>query len=221
MSNTTTKRLVRWAATSSLIALLLFLLSGQWTSPWLWAYVSVCSAAGLYAALTLTDDLARERFKPPSAGADKGSLRIIRVVALVHVVAGTIDAGRMHWTTVPDGARAVGLAAMALGVWLVFHAMHVNHFFSAVVRIQSDRDHHVIDRGPYALVRHPGYVGMILAVPGGALVIGSWIGFAIALVYALLMIRRATFEDGFLRSNLNGYASYAARVRYRLMPGIW
>ncbi len=78
-----------------------------------------------------------------------------------------------------------------------------------------------MDQGPYAVVRHPGYVGMITAIPFSALVLGSWIGFALAAAYSLLIVRRVIFEDAFLRANLDGYAEYARRVRYRLVPRVW
>ena len=214
-------RLARWLAVTAALAASLFALAGQWTDPWLWAYVGVVSAAGLYAALSIADDLARERFRPPEPGADRGALAIIRLVALSHLVIGAVDGGRWHITHVPEPLRAVGLTGMIAGLALLFHAMTTNRFFSAVVRIQGDRGHHVVDRGPYAVVRHPGYVGMIVSVPFGALVLGSWIGVALAVAYAVLMLRRVIFEDAFLRANLAGYAQYAARVRYRLVPGVW
>ncbi|HET7216730.1 MAG TPA: hypothetical protein VFJ02_01720, partial [Vicinamibacterales bacterium] len=66
-----------------------------------------------------------------------------------------------------------------------------------------------------------GYVGMITGVPFGALVLGSWIGVALAMVYAAMMLRRVVFEDAFLQTNLSGYDRYASRVRYRLVPGVW
>ena len=223
MSNTPNygKRLAKWLAASTIAAVLLFGLSGRWLDPWLWAYIAVVSAAGLYAALRLSDDLARERFRPPEPGADRRALKAIRVIALSHVIVAALDTGRWHLTAVPEPLRLVGLVGFALAFSLVLRAMMVNRFFSAVVRIQRDRGHQVVDQGPYAIVRHPGYVGMIASGPFSGLALGSWIGFAIALTYSLLMLRRVVFEDAFLRSNLEGYPSYAGRVRYRLIPGIW
>jgi protein-S-isoprenylcysteine O-methyltransferase Ste14 len=223
MSNITgiPKRLLRWVLISAGLSCGLFALAGRWLDPWLWAYALVCSAAGLYAALTLEDDLARERFYPAEPGADRIPLKAIRLIALLHVVFGALDSGRWHLTAVPEGARLAGLIGMAIGMALIFHAMQVNRFFSPVVRIQRERGHRVVDRGPYAIVRHPGYVGMITAIPLGALAIGSWIGVAFAVAYSLLMFRRVIFEDAFLRAHLEGYAAYAERVRYRLVPGVW
>jgi protein-S-isoprenylcysteine O-methyltransferase Ste14 len=214
-------RLARWAAVTAVIAGLVLGVSGRWTDPWLWAYVAVFSAAGLYAALVLADDVARERFKPPEAGADRHWLKVARLFALLHVIVGALDVGRWQLTSVPPQVRGVALIVMIATVALIFYAMTINRFFSAVIRIQRDRGHQVIDRGPYGVIRHPGYAGMIPAIPAGALVLRSWLGFALALGYSLVMLRRVWFEDAFLRANLDGYIAYASRVRYRLIPGFW
>lgn len=220
MSNTL-RRLTRWFAINTVIAVLLFGAAGRWTDPWLWSYMAVFAISALYPALKLTDDLARERFRPAEPGADKDALRIIRLVAVSHVLVAALDIGRWHLTLVPDPLRLAGLFGMAVTLPIIYRAMIANQYFSPVVRIQSDRGHRLVDRGPYAIVRHPGYVGMIAAIPLGALTLGSWIGFGLAMVYSLMMLRRVVFEDAFLKQNLNGYAEYASRVRYRLVPGIW
>jgi protein-S-isoprenylcysteine O-methyltransferase Ste14 len=199
----------------------LFALSGLWLDPWLWAYVLTLAATSMYAMHILDDDLARERFHPPDPGADRLSLRFVRLSALAHVVVAALDVGRWHITSVPDPLRLAGLIGMALAWTLTFRAMAVNKFFSAVVRIQHERGHRVVDRGPYAIVRHPGYVGMITGIPLGALVLGSWLGFGAALLYSGLILRRVMFEDRYLRLNLEGYNDYAAVVRYKLIPGVW
>jgi protein-S-isoprenylcysteine O-methyltransferase Ste14 len=110
---------------------------------------------------------------------------------------------------------------MALSCLLVFHAMLTNRFFSPVVRIQKERGHHLVDSGPYGIVRHPGYAGMILMAPFSGLALGSWVSVGFALVYSGLILRRVVFEDTFLRGNLEGYDAYASRVRYRLIPGVF
>jgi protein-S-isoprenylcysteine O-methyltransferase Ste14 len=220
-SNMTPARFVRWLLVTAVLALTVLGLSGRWFEPWLWAYVAVFSGAGLYATWNLSEDVARERFRPPEPGADRLWLRAARLLAVAHVIVGALDVGRWHLTSVPTALRLTGLVIMTLAVALVFRAMIVNRFFSAVVRIQSDRGHHVVDRGPYAWIRHPGYAGMIPAIPAAALVLGSWLGVALALAYSALMLRRVWFEDAYLHKNLAGYVDYATRVRYRLIPGLW
>ena len=221
MSHTYIKRLLRWFLGCTVLALLLCSAAGRWSDPWLWAYIMVFSLWALYPTFGLQDDLAKERFRPPDPGADKTALRFIRLAGIGHAIIAVLDVGRWHLTEVPAPLRLAGLAGMALTLPIVYRAMIANQFFSAVVRIQSDRGHRVIDQGPYAVVRHPGYVGMITAIPLGALALGSWLGFGLALVYSLMMLRRVIFEDAFLKTNLEGYVQYAARVRYRLIPGVW
>jgi protein-S-isoprenylcysteine O-methyltransferase Ste14 len=117
--------------------------------------------------------------------------------------------------------RILGLVGFGLGFLLVVQAMKTNRFFSSVVRIQNDRGHHVIDQGAYSWVRHPGYAGMISAIPFGGLAMGSWIAVGFGLLYSALILRRVFFEDKFLQANLDGYSAYTGRVRYRLVPGVW
>jgi protein-S-isoprenylcysteine O-methyltransferase Ste14 len=214
-------RLTRAAISLTVVGIVVLGLSGQWTDPWLWSYLAVWAVLVVYALASIGDDLVRERFSPPNPGADRIPLRFIRLTGLGHVAVGALDAGRWHLAPVPAERRVAGLVGMVLFGGLVFRAMIVNRFFSAVVRIQDDRGHRVVDQGPYALIRHPGYAGMILSVPCSGLALGSWLATAFALVYAALMLRRVVFEDAFLRANLDGYADYRTRVRYRLIPGVW
>lgn len=215
------RRLARWALGLMIVTAGVVLVSGDWTDPWLWSYVLVWALVSLYVLTSLDDDLARERFNPPERSADHTALHVVRGVALAHVIVGALDTGRLHWTSVPPGLRAAGLVGMACAGLLVFRAMLSNRFFSAVVRIQKDRGHRVVDSGPYATVRHPGYAGMILVAPMSGLALGSWISVGFAVVYSALILRRVLFEDAFLRRHLDGYEAYARRVRYRLVPGIF
>ncbi len=216
------KRLQRWVFATSLVAALVFVLAGTWRDPWLWLYVGVWSGCAAYALLSMDEDLAKERFRPPTAGADRIALQFVRVVALVHIIVGALDAGRWHLTApLPARVRAVAMLAMAAGLLMFYRAMRENRFFSAVVRVQDDRGHHVIDSGPYGVVRHPGYAGLILVPPFSGLALGSWAAFAVGLVMSALVVRRALFEDSFLRQHLDGYADYTHRVTRRLIPGVW
>lgn len=214
------KRLIRFTLTLLVLTGILVLLKGR-LDTWLALYLAGWSIFALYAFVSIDDDLARERFHPPEPGADRLSLRMVRIVALIHVVVGALDAGRWHLAPVPDALRAVALVIMVVSALLVVQAMRANRFFSPVVRVQTERGHRVIDRGPYGVIRHPGYLGMIVSVTCSGLALGSWLGFAFALLYAVLIFRRVFFEDAFLKANLTGYADYARRVPYRLIPRTW
>jgi protein-S-isoprenylcysteine O-methyltransferase Ste14 len=213
------KRLVRWCIATAIVGTAL-LVAGNGSDPWLWGYVATFALIGGYSIHAMDDDLAKERFSPPSKGADRLALRWVRLIAAAHIVVGVADS-RFGWTTVPDVLRGVGLAGFGLSFLLVARSMLANRFFSAVVRIQDDRGHHVVDTGPYAVVRHPGYAGMIVFAPLSGLALGSWVSVAVAMFYSALIARRVLFEDRFLRMNLKNYEAYTRRVRYRLVPGVW
>jgi protein-S-isoprenylcysteine O-methyltransferase Ste14 len=100
-------------------------------------------------------------------------------------------------------------------------SMVVNPFFEKTVRIQTDRGHHVIDTGPYAYVRHPGYVGFTGWMISAPLLLDSSWAFVPALLAVVGIAIRTALEDRTLRAELPGYAEYAARVRFRLIPGVW
>src|SRR5690349_5951988 len=155
---------------------------GNWRDPWLWAYIAVFVVILAAALLTLDEDLARERFHPPNPGADRLSLRVVRIVAALHIAVSLVD-NRLGFSHVPGVVRAIGLGGFAGGFGLILYSMRVNRFFSAVVRVQTDRGHRVIDQGPYGRLRHPGYAGMIVSIPMSGLAMGSWYGALVGLVY--------------------------------------
>jgi protein-S-isoprenylcysteine O-methyltransferase Ste14 len=96
-----------------------------------------------------------------------------------------------------------------------------NRFFSSEVRIQSERGHFVESGGPYRFVRHPGYLSALLLFGATPFALGSLWAIFPTLGALGIFVRRAILEDGMLRAELPGYAEYAARVRFRLMPGVW
>ena len=129
---------------------------------------------------------------------------------------------RFGWSPVfPLWLIVLGIFLIALGYALAVWALVENRFFSGVVRIQMDRGHVVCDSGPYRIVRHPGYAGNILPLPGIVLALSSvWtlIPAAAALIIAVV---RTALEDRALQEELPGYQDYVRRVRYRLFPGIY
>ena len=216
-----TKKLTRWALFNVVFCGGLLAISGEWTSGLLWTYLAGTSAVFGYALVSLDPDLANERFHPPTRGADAPALRWVRATAIAMLVVTPLDR-RFHWSaTMPDALRIIGIVGSLVAILFVFRAMLTNRFFSAVIRIQDDRGHRVVDRGPYAVIRHPGYAGMITGVPLMAIALGSWWGFAIAMIYASLIANRVSVEDRFLQKNLPGYVEYTTRVKSRLVPGVW
>ena len=107
--------------------------------------------------------------------------------------------------------------SQAFAAW----ALIENRFFSSVVRIQVDRGQVVCDSGPYRIVRHPGYAGNMLALPGMVLALSSMWTLIPAAVALIIAVIRTMLEDQTLQGELPGYRDYARRVRYRLIPGIY
>jgi len=136
-----------------------------------------------------------------------------------------IVAGLDHhfgWSPVfPTWLTLLGLFLIAVGYFFASWALVENRFFSGVVRIQAERGHVVCDSGPYRIVRHPGYAGNILALPGIVLALGSTWTLIPAAVALIIAVVRTSLEDRTLQEELPGYREYAQKVRYRLFPGIY
>jgi protein-S-isoprenylcysteine O-methyltransferase Ste14 len=215
-------RLARWAGLTLAFAAAFVLIAGRWDLPWMWVWLAVFSAIIGFAFFVLDPELRRERFRPGGPSADPVALAVMRLASLGTMIVALLDVGRFHWSDgVPTWLHVVGLIMFAAGSFLPMLAMSVNRFFSPVVRIQQERGHRLVDRGPYAVVRHPGYAGMAILAIGGALLLGSLAALAPAFLFTALVLRRVGFEDAFLHANLEGYREYAERVRFRLVPGVW
>ncbi len=117
--------------------------------------------------------------------------------------------------------NVLGLVLAAAGYGFAGWAFLENRFFSAVVRIQTERGHEVCDTGPYRIVRHPGYAGSVLPPFAMALALDSVWVLIPATAALVIAVVRTTLEDRTLQEELPGYRAYADRVRYRLLPGIY
>lgn len=119
------------------------------------------------------------------------------------------------------GLELLGLALILIGYAVGSYAFVENAFFSGTVRLQPERGHTVISSGPYAWVRHPGYLGSLIASLGMPLLLDSLWAFLPMIIFGFFFVLRTRLEDRFLQKNLAGYNDYAKKVRYRLLPGIW
>jgi protein-S-isoprenylcysteine O-methyltransferase Ste14 len=198
---------------------LLLVSAGRWIVPRFFIYTGLMwMAAGLIYTLA-PRDLVAERLKPP-ADRDARSRRVALPLMLLHYVLAGFDV-RFGWSSASLGAQAAGLALVAAAMGLVGWTLVENPFASSAVRIQQDRGQRVITTGPYALVRHPMYLGVFLFCVGSGPGLGSWWA-ALPLVILLpIFVRRTLLEDRMLETELNGYREYAKKVRWRVVPGIF
>lgn len=128
---------------------------------------------------------------------------------------------RFGWSPLPVIAIAFGYLLLAMGNLAITVAQAANRHFEPSVRIQADRAHSVMEGGPYAFIRHPGYAGGALIVFGMALALASgWALLPAAFVIGVLVLR-TVLEERTLREELAGYAAYSRRVKWRWIPGIW
>jgi protein-S-isoprenylcysteine O-methyltransferase Ste14 len=213
--------LVRSLILVAVMAVALFGSAGRFDIVEFWIYLAIMAAATAFGLGFIDPELARERMRPGGASLPT-RLLLTPLPILIHLCIAGLDRGRLHWTnTVPVVLRFLALAIFAACWAVVIWAMHVNRFFSSVARIQSERDHHVITAGPYAWVRHPGYGASVVAALVSGIALGSWLAALVGALMVPLILWRASYEDQLLREQLSGYRDYAARVRYRFLPGVW
>jgi protein-S-isoprenylcysteine O-methyltransferase Ste14 len=211
------------------IPLVLFVCGGDlgWWQAWVYSLLIVAAGVGgrLFAERR-HPGLTAERQNTESIQEAKAWDKVLApMMALSISFPLVIVAGLDHrfgWSPLfPLWLNLLGICLIAIGYAFGAWAFVENRFFSSVVRIQADRGHVVCDSGPYRIVRHPGYAGNILPLPGIVLALSSlWtiIPAALALVIAVI---RTSLEDQTLQEELPGYQEYARRVPYRLFPGIY
>lgn len=153
---------------------------------------------------------------------DKIILGLSGITYLISVVIAGLDSGRFQWS--PNfhwSIYVVGVVLTIIGQVIFLTARRENKYFSSIVRIQNDRGHRVCDTGIYKIVRHPGYLGMIISLIAMPLITGSVYSMIPIIVAISLLIVRTYFEDEALKNELAGYTGYSQKTRQRLIPKIW
>jgi protein-S-isoprenylcysteine O-methyltransferase Ste14 len=216
---------VRFLIYLAMVPALLFGPAGRWDIRAFWIYCGLLmgySVVALVFALRNDPTLVFEPLRPGPGGKDP-HLRLFGVVLFaLHLCVAGLDVGRFHWSdSVPAGLQVGGLIGLGVALTILQWAMRVNHFFSSDARIQRDRGHYVVTGGPYQFIRHPGYLCNIVLTLSSPLALGSYVSALGVLPFIPLLLRRMRIEEGLLLAELEGYAKYAQRVRYRLVPGLW
>ena len=136
------------------------------------------------------------------------------------IVAG-FDVGRFRWSQLGITYAIGGIILYIVCFALTYWAMVVNAYFEGTVRIQKDRMHKVITSGPYRIVRHPGYLSMILGGLSASFIIGSQFSLIPCTAAIVVIVIRTYLEDRALQKELEGYLEYVKRTKSRLIPGVW
>ena len=152
---------------------------------------------------------------------EKTQMAVVAVSSLLFLAA-FVAAGldfRFGWTHVPIWLVCLAAVLQLAAYGLYAEVMRENAWLSRTVEVQENQK--VIDTGLYGIVRHPMYTATILLFLAMPLVLGSWVSFAIMLLYPVVIVFRIRNEEQVLEAGLAGYREYKKRVRYRLLPFIW
>jgi len=154
---------------------------------------------------------------------DRSTLLVVWLVIMISVAAGIYVA--KHWpaAALPHdrGFMSAGVALFVTGLLLRWWAIiTLGRFFTVDVTIEPD--HELIKRGPFRMVRHPSYTGVLLAFVGLALTLGNWAALLVMLVpIGAAFIHRMNVEENALSRALGPqYSDYMRRTK-RLVPFIY
>jgi protein-S-isoprenylcysteine O-methyltransferase Ste14 len=207
------------------LAVLLFLPAGTLDYWQAWIYIAVfmgsASAIGVYLSLNDPELLERRKNVGPAAEQSLGqkiSITIGIVGFLGLMVFSALD-HRFGWSPVPPFVSLTGDAWVALGLLIDLYVFRENRFGASTVQVFAEQ--RVISTGPYALVRHPMYAGVLVMAIGTPLALGSWLGLVVLALIMPGLIWRILDEERLLTRDLPGYGDYMRQVRYRLVPYLW
>ncbi len=210
------------------LAPLLLGISGAWDSTRLWVFLIIHSVAGwlsMFLLWRVNPALLNHRGER-KADSKPWDIHLVRLMNIFSALILPVIAGldiRFGWTrsNLDSVFQFTGYVLYILALFFVNWAMLVNTHFETNVRIQKDRSHRVVDSGPYAWIRHPGYFGTFLFWLSLPMILGSIWALLPMLAADVVLIIRTAKEDTTLKQELTSYRAYADRVRYRLFHGIW
>jgi protein-S-isoprenylcysteine O-methyltransferase Ste14 len=206
---------------------ILFISAG--TLAWInaWVYVGLVSIYWVISTVVLArvnPEMLNERgsvVKEGTKGFDKVWVAIVPVLTFGNLVVMGFDAVRFQWSFMPFLLAILGIVILIPACVIATWAMAVNKFFEWTVRIQDDRQQYVCTSGPYKIMRHPGYAGLIISILAYPLILGSWWGFVLSGILTIIIVIRTALEDRTLQNEMPGYREYAKQVKYRLIPLVW
>ena len=190
-----------------------------------WVFILVFTIAtnvlGVYLALADPALLERRLKAGPSAEtrpAQKALISLALAGLFALLIVSALD-HRFGWSNVPASMSVVGNVLVTLGLVIDLLVFRENSYGASTIETMAGQ--HVISTGPYGLVRHPMYVGVLIMLSGVPLALGSYWGVAFMGLNVPILVLRILDEEAMLRQELEGYADYMRHVRWRLVPGLW
>lgn len=218
-------------ALASLVALILvmgalvFGAAGTFDYWQAWLFLACYFAASVVVSLWLVRNdpaLLQRRMRGGPFAEGERSQKIIMTITSIGFLALLMVPGldrRFGWSDMPGAIAILGDVLLFAGWFGILTVFRENSYAAATIRVDSGQS--VVSTGPYAVVRHPMYATALLMLLGIPIALGSWWG-ALTLVALLPALAwRLTDEERLLSRDLDGYADYRRRVRWRLLPFIW
>jgi protein-S-isoprenylcysteine O-methyltransferase Ste14 len=190
--------------------------------PWIYFLLQIINA--VVVSSLLDPDLMKERMtkNPGAKGWDILFNKMYAVSYLLMFILAGLDVGVVKATPVlPLLVKIPLLSLLLIGAVFADWAVLVNRFYSRFVRIQTDRGHHVVNKGPYKIIRHPAYLVSLITLLSLPILLNSLLAYIPGLICFTLMVWRTYKEDKTLKKELRGYLDYSKEVKYRLIPGIF
>lgn len=205
-----------------LMGLLLFAPAGTFAYPEGWRFMAILFVPMILAGFLMMakcPDLLRKRLNTKEK---LGEQKQVILLSGLMFLSGFIAAGlsfRFGFMLLPDWISWAACAVFLLSYALYALVLRENAFLSRTIEVQENQ--HVVDTGPYAIVRHPMYSATVLLFLSMPLILRSAVAFVIFLAYPMIIAKRIRGEEAFLRENLEGYAEYCKKVRFKLIPFVW
>jgi protein-S-isoprenylcysteine O-methyltransferase Ste14 len=208
-----------------LLGILLFLPAGTLNYWQAWVFIAVfmvtLSVFGVY--FSINDPELIQRRTQAGPGAEQSTLqKIVASVAIISMLAVFVVCGldyRFGWSHMPPAVSWIGDGIEVFSFIMFYRVFKENSFGGSSIRVEQNQK--VISTGPYAIVRHPMYVGTIVMVIGVALGLGSWWVLLFLIPQFFVLAIRILDEEKTLENELAGYKEYELKVHYRLVPYLW
>ena len=216
------KAVVLYLAAILVVGAVLFIPAGTFGFWQAWLYMAVLLTpvpfVGLY-FLKHDPELLERRFKTREKEVkQKAVIKFASLIFLVGFIIPGLD-WRFGWSSVPFEAVIAANALVFIGYAISFLAMRENSYAARTIEVEKGQK--VISTGPYSVIRHPMYVGVLLIYIATPIALGSYWALPPFLLLIPVIVFRILNEEDVLLRKLQGYKAYCKKVRYRLLPHIW